>query len=288
MSRYVITDDHPEPIEIDRTVARAARMTDHLLGGTGNFTVDRETAENIWTVLPGGVDSARRGIRANRAFVAAAVRYLAGELGLRQFLDIGTGIPNADNLHAAAQEIAPDSRIVHVDDDPVVLAHAHELLRGTAEGATAYVHADRREPRTVVRQAALTLDFTRPVAVTLDGVLHYILDREEANGVVTQLLDAVPEGSYLVVSHLASDVHAAEMAELVRRHDQPHVAETLVPRNHAEVCRFFEDVELIQPGVVRLDRWAGAGRRTLTSGDQPEIPIYVGIGRKRRFAFERG
>jgi hypothetical protein len=269
-----------EPIEIDTTIPHMARVYDYLLGGTTNFAVDRELAEHATAALPGGIEAARRNVRANRRFLAWAVRYLTGDAGIRQFLDIGTGIPSDDNVHVVAQQIAPESRVVYVDHDPVVLAHARSLLRGTAEGATAYLAVDLRHPETIVHRAAATLDFAEPVAILLLGVLHYILDEEDPYDIVARLVDAAPPGSYLVISHLASDIDPGAMAELVRRHNESAPAELAAIRNHAEMSRFFEGLELLDPGVAPLDHWCDPDAPdAIPRGERPAIAIYGGIAR---------
>jgi O-methyltransferase involved in polyketide biosynthesis len=266
-----------EPIGIDTTIPHMARVYDYLLGGRTNFAVDRQLAEHATAALPGGIEAARRNVRANRRFLAWAVRTLTGEVGIRQFLDIGTGIPSDDNVHAVAQEIAPESRVVYVDHDPVVLAHARFLLRGTAEGATDYLDVDLREPETILHRAAATLDFAEPVAILLLGVLHYVLDDEGPYGIVARLVDAVPPGSYLVVSHLASDIDPEAMAELARRHNESAPAELATVRSHAEVSRFFDGLELLDPGVVPLDHWYAPD--AVARGEPPTIAIYGGVAR---------
>jgi S-adenosyl methyltransferase len=281
---YVIdaADDEfwEEPIGIDTEIPHMARVYDYLLGGRNHFAVDRQLAEHATAALPGGIEAARRSVRADRQFLKWAVRYLAAEQGVRQFLDIGTGIPNDDNVHAVAQQIAPECRVVYVDHDPIVLAHARFLLRGTAEGATDYLDVDLREPETILHRAAATLDFAKPVAILLLGVLHYILDDEDPYGIVARLVDAVPPGSYLVVSHLASDIQPEAMAELARRHNESAPAQLAAIRSHAEVARFFDGLELLPPGVVSLDHWCNPD--AADQGDHsnpPTIPIYGAVAR---------
>ena len=266
-----------EPIGIDTTIPHMARVYDYLLGGRTNFAVDRQLAEHATAALPGGIDEARRNVQANRQFLEWAVRHLAGELGVRQFLDIGTGIPDDGNVQAVARQVAPDARVVCVDHDPVVLAHAHLLLRGTPKGATDYLDVDLRETETILHRAAATLDFTEPVAVMLLGVLHYVLDDENPYGIVARLVDAVPPGSYLVISHLASDIQPEAMAELTRRHNESAPADLATVRSHAEVSRFFEGLDLLAPGVVPLDHWCSPD--ATARGEPPTIGIYGGIAR---------
>ncbi len=235
--------------EIDTTVAHPARVYDYWLGGKDNFPVDREAAERVLAATPG----LRFRVRANRAFLARVVRYLAAEAGIRQFLDIGTGIPSANNTHEVAQAAAPDARIVYVDNDPIVLTHAHALLASSPAGSTQYIHGDLRDSAAIVQAAARTLDFTRPVALMLLGVLHLIQDSEDPYRIVAGLMDALPSGSYLAISHPAIDTHAAQ-AEAQRRYNE-RVSTPQTLRTRAEVARFFDGLELIPPGVVYVHTW---------------------------------
>jgi hypothetical protein len=276
-----VADDEfwEEPIGIDRTIPHMARVYDYLLGGRNHFAVDRQLAEHATAALPGGIGAARRNVRANRQFLKWAVRYLTGEVGIRQFLDIGTGIPNADNVHGVAQRAAADSRVVYVDYDPVVLAHAHELLKSTPQGATDFIYGDLRAPDKIVEQAAGTLDFGQPVAIMLVGIFHYVLDREGPYGIMRQLVDAVPSGSYAVVSHLASDIRPEQAAEMARRHNEKSPAEPTEFRSREGVERFYDGLELQPPGVVSLDRWHVPGGAPPPPAER-QIPIYGALGRK--------
>lgn len=272
-----MVDVEAEPVVIDTGVAHAARIYDHYLGGIDNFAVDREAAERAAAVHPGGMATVRASVRANRAFLGQAVRYLALDAGVRQFLDIGTGIPNADNVHGVAQQVAPDSRVVYVDNDPVVLAHAHELLRSTPQGATAYVNGDLRDPKEILLRAEATLDLTEPVAVMVLGVLHFFPDGDDPYGIVARLLDAVAPGSHLVVSHLAADIHRGEMATVAERFNRT-TNETWVLRTHVEVAHFFAGLDLVDPGVVQVNRWRPVAT-TPTPPDGGTNPLWVGVGR---------
>jgi hypothetical protein len=266
-------------VEIDNTAAHAARVYDYLLGGITNFAVDREAAHRQTEAI-GGLGPARAMVRANRDFLARVVRHLVLERGIRQLLDIGTGIPNQDNVHRVAQEAEPSARIVYVDNDPVVLAHAHDLLRSTPEGATAFVDGDLRRPEDVLRQARATLDLSEPVGVLLLGVLHFLLDDDDPYGVVDRLMAAVPPGSALAVSHLASDIQPEAMAELTERANS-RVQETVVLRDRAQVTRFFDGLEILAPGVVPVDRW----RPPEGAAAPPEhlaTPIHGAVGLKLR------
>jgi hypothetical protein len=276
--RLFATGPAGDPVEIDTSVAHAARIYDYYLGGTTNFAVDRAAAERSAAVHPGGIATVRASVLANRAFLERAVRHLAAEVGVRQFLDIGTGIPTQGNVHEVAQQITPASRIVYVDNDPIVLAHAHALLRSTSEGATAYLQADLRDPATILKQAAETLDFGSPVAVMLLGILHFFPAQDDPYGIVATLLEEMPSGSHLVISHLAEDIYAVEMAEVASRMNRM-TQETWVLRPRADVERFFDGLELVAPGVVQVDQWRPDGPPTSTEGRLN--PLYAGVGRKR-------
>ncbi len=267
----------PAPIQIDTSVAHAARMYDYLLGGTANFAADREAVKRASAAV-GGLENARADVRANRAFLGRAVRYLAGEAGIRQFLDIGTGIPNADNVHGIAQATAPESRIVYVDNDPVVLAHSHTLLKSTAQGATVYISGDLRDPGTVLQGAADPLDFTQPVAVLLVAILHLISDHDDPHRIVERLVEALPSGSYLAISHLSADIQPEAMAELAQRLNQTS-RETFVMRSHAQVCAFFDGLDLVEPGVVQVDQWRPT-QPTVTTPKGWMPSLYAAVGRK--------
>ncbi|SRR5579875_93579 len=258
---------------IDVTKAHIARVYDFMLGGKDNFAVDREAARQVIAAYP----AIRVIARTQRAFLGRVVRHLAAEAGIRQFLDVGTGLPSADNTHEVAQRVAPESRIVYVDNDPMVLVHARALLVGSREGATSYVHADLRDTSEILREAARTLDFGQPVAVMLLGILHNIADEDDPLGLVAKLMAAVPAGSYLVLSHLARDIAAEHVGEAAERYNKLAVSPVTF-RTHAEVSRFFEGLELLEPGVVQLHRWrADPADLALGHGD---LANYGAVGRK--------
>jgi hypothetical protein len=234
----------------DTTVAHPARVYDYWLGGKDNFTADKKAAEAVIAVRP----SIIRDIRANREFLGRAVRYLATEVGIRQFLDVGTGIPAANNTHEVAQSVARDAKIVYVDNDPIVLAHARALLASTPQGECAYLDADLRDPDKVLEMAAGTLDFDEPVAVLYIGVLHLVADDEDPYGIVARSVAATVPGSYLAVTQPASDVNAAEVAESARQYNQ-NVVTKQTRRTHEQTLRFFGDMELVPPGLVQCHRW---------------------------------
>ncbi len=235
----------------DARVAAPARVYDYWLGGKDNFAADRIAGEAAIDAYP----AIRFSAWANRAFLMRTVSYLAGEQGIRQFLDIGAGLPTACNTHEVAQSIAPASRIVYVDNDPMVVCHARALLTSTPQGITAYVDADLRDTTAVLTQAAEALDFTRPVAIMLLAVLDHIPDLDQARRIVARLMAAVPPGSFLVISHAASDIDPDETAEMIGRLNE-HLAEgNYIGRPRNVVARFFDGLELVEPGVVKVTQW---------------------------------
>ena len=267
-------EDIEPPAAIDTTVAHQARIYDYWLGGKDNFAVDREAAQQAIAAYP----PILRGVRAQRAFLVRAVRYLAVEAGIRQFLDIGTGIPTADNTHQVAQAAAPGARVVYVDNDPLVLAHARALLTSVPEDATAYLDADARDPDKILAGAAGLLDFGQPVAVLLIGILQLIPAADNPHAIVARLVEAVPPGSWLAVYHPASDIDEQRVAEAVRRVNA-RTAGTTTLRTHAEIARFFDGLELLAPGLVQVQRWQ-PGSAAPGNGDQ--IAAYAGLARKYR------
>jgi hypothetical protein len=269
------------PAEIDGQRPHAARIYAYYLGDRATpFEADRIAAENAAMVHPGGIATVRASVESNRRFLRRAVQWLAGEAGVRQFLDIGSGIPNGDNVHAAAQRTNPTARVVYVDNDPVVLAHAHQLLESTPEGAVDYLQADLRDPGDILERAAKTLNFTEPIAVLLVGILHFFPDDHDPYGIVAWLMAAMPPGSYLVVCHLAGDIHAAEMAEVARRFNET-TNETWVLRSQDQVARFFGGLELVEPGVVQVDQWRPHdGPPPVFPAEGRTNPLHVGVGRK--------
>jgi SAM-dependent methyltransferase len=271
-------------VSIDSTVAHTSRVYDYLLGGNDNFAVDREVAEHAFAAYPGGIDGARADARANRGFLARSVRYLAGEAGIRQFLDIGTGIPTAGNVHAVAQAAAPTARVVYVDNDPIVLAHAHALLVAAEEGTTGFVEGDFREPDRILEKVADTLDLDQPAALMLIGLLHVIPDDDEPHQMVSTLLDALAPGSYLALSHMANDIQP-EMMDIVHERLERTMRTTNPPafRSRADIERFFDGLELVEPGIVHLDEWRPDPDTKPANGRaarRPRIaPLYCGVGR---------
>ena len=233
----------------DTSTAHIARVYDYLLGGKDNFAADREAADAAIKAYPQTLSS----VRANRAFLARTVRYLAAGEGIRQFLDIGTGLPSANNTHEVAQDAVPDARIVYVDNDPIVLTHARALLTSKPEGRTAYIDADLRDTATILANAAGTLDFTQPVAVMLVAVLHCIPDENGPAQIVADLMRTFTAGSFLVISHATSDMDTA-VAQANSRMG-PLMSEPVTLRGHDQVSRFFDGLDLVEPGVVPVQEW---------------------------------
>jgi hypothetical protein len=236
-----------------------------------NFAADRELGDRTLEAYPNLAFS----VRANRAFLVRSVRFLAADRGIRQFLDIGTGIPTNNNTHEVAQSIAPTSRIVYVDNDPIVLSHARALLTSKPEGACAYIDADLRDPDTILAQAKGTLDFRQPVAIMLLTVLQFVTDDHEVSAIVSRLMDACAPGSFVTISHPASDIDAEQHTEMVRRLNQS-VAEKVALRDHAGVTRLFDGFELIEPGVVRAPHWRPDSDLEAAS---PAV-LWAGVARK--------
>ena len=261
---------HDLPV-LDTTVAHPARVCDFWLGGKDNFAADRKAGEAAIAAFPGTVPS----VLAGRAFLARAVDYLAAEAGIRQFLDIGPGLPSADGTHEIAQAIAPGTRVVYVDNDPVVLLHAQARLTGGASGAAGYVDADLRDPAEILRAAASLIDLSQPVAVLLCGILHFIEDDEGPHQIVDVLMDAMPPGSYLAVSHFARDLYRDPMARFARVLNE-NLSVGTTPRDRAEVSRFFRRLDLTDPGVVQVSQW----RPRSEAEETASAAVWGGVGRK--------
>ena len=265
-------DPDPEEdlqVTLDTSVAHPARVYDYWLGGKDNFAADREAAEQVIAANPNVLP----GVRANRAFLGRAVRYLAGEAGIRQFLDLGTGLPTAENTHQVAQATAPDARIVYADNDPMVLTYARALLTSTPEGATAYLQADIRDTDDVLAAAAETLDFSQPVAVMALMILQYVPDDDDPWDIVRRLLDPLAPGSYLTVSDTVRDIDTGRVTEGTARLNQRMGPTQLTLRSRPEFERFFSSLEMVEPGIVPLPEWRGPG-------SEYAIPCYAGMGRK--------
>jgi hypothetical protein len=263
------TDLTGEPLQeppLDTSVPQTARIWNYWLGGKDNFAVDRQVGDQIRQAFPQIVENAR----ASRGFLVRAVTHVTAEAGIRQFLDLGTGLPTADNTHEVAQRVAPESRIVYVDFDPLVLVHARALLTSSPEGATDYIDADARDAEKVIGEARRTLDLTRPVALIMSGILGHIPDDEQALAMVRAYIDVLPSGSYLLaLDGSRSEKHATAEKIWNEQANPPYLL-----RSHAEFERFFDDLEMVEPGVVSAPAW-----RPEAADVQP-LDVVCGVGRK--------
>jgi S-adenosyl methyltransferase len=257
---------------VDTTTANTARVWNYWLGGKDNYPVDEQVGDQISAVMPQIIDLAR----AVRGFLVRAVTYLVDEAGIHQFLDIGTGLPTANNTHEVAQATNPQCRVVYVDNDPLIMAHARALLTSTPEGATDYVHADVRDTGTILQQAARTLDLSQPVALMLLGIMEHIADDEEAYALVNQLLDALVSGSYLVLSDPTTDIETEMMREAIRLWNN-NAKPLITSRSRQQIARFFNHLKLLEPGIVSVSLW----RPHLSNiGTPVEVGNIGGVGQK--------
>ena len=274
------TQSEPGPEETDRsagtaidtTMPHSARIWNYWLGGKDNYTVDRQAGEEFAGTFPGITDMARQ----VRLFLFRAIQYLVVEAGVRQFLDIGTGLPTANNTHEIAQGMDPQARIVYVDNDPLVLVHARALLTSCPEGVTDYIEADVRDPERILREAARTLDFAQPIGLMMLGILGHIPDSDNPQAIVSRLLDPLPSGSYLVIDDGANTDPA--YVEAIRAYNQnPGSASHYHPRSPEQIARFFDGLELVEPGVVSTSQWRPESSRW---AEAVEVSDYAGVGRK--------
>jgi S-adenosyl methyltransferase len=277
-----VTDDPLDPeqhnrpdFDVDSRVARPARIYNYLVGGDANFSVDRKTAESVAEGMPGGIDTIRTAVKAIGDFLARVVQYLVEDAGARQLLYVGTSVPAKDQIHLIAQKMAPDTRVVYVGNDPVVMAMAHTLQQGTAEGATAYVHGTLRSPERFWEQATETLDPSQPVAVLIPTTLCLVPDEAEPHKITRWLLDAVPSGSHLVVAHPTGDLPAKGRKTPSERLNEA-LPERYTMRTPEEVARFFDGLDLVDPGLVPIDRW----RPTEGPLQVEPYPMLGGVGLK--------
>ncbi|GHH66162.1 hypothetical protein GCM10017673_11470 [Streptosporangium violaceochromogenes] len=261
-----------QPAGFRSDVPHSARIWNYWLGGKDNYPADRDAGDMVERMIPGIADAAR----ANRAFLCRAVRHMVTEGGVRQFLDIGTGLPTADNTHEVAQRIAPECRIVYVDNDPLVLAHARALLTSSSAGACHYIDADVRDLDHILKVAGTILDLSRPVGLMLLGILNHVLDDGQARGIVNRLMDALPSGSYLAIGHPTAEVHGEAMHESMREFMRQG-GTPITARSRGELELFFEGLELVEPGVVSCSRW----RPEFTPFGAPaEVSEFCGVARK--------
>ncbi|ONK10038.1 SAM-dependent methyltransferase [Streptomyces sp. MP131-18] len=265
--------DRQQPRAIDASAPHSARIWNYWLGGRDHCEADRSMGDQIMKYFPEIVENAR----GNRYFLCRAVGHLCGAAGIRQFLDIGTGLPTVDNTHELAQRMAPESRIVYVDNDPLVLAHARALLTSTPEGATDYLDADVRDPAGILAKAAETLDFSRPVALMLLGIMQFVEDTDEAGRIVATLLDALPAGSYLALSHPTNAVRGERMDAAVKQWNEGGGPPRLTLRTPAEVAGFFDGLDVLPPGIVSTAEWRP---ELLDVGTSGPIDDFGGVARK--------
>ncbi|WP_392676350.1 SAM-dependent methyltransferase [Streptomyces sp. LN785] len=268
-----VTDQHSSPLpgRVRSDIAHNARVWNHWLGGKDNYPVDRTVGDRVTAMYPSIGEVAR----ADRAFLGRVVRHLAGDVGIEQFLDVGTGLPTADNTHEVAQHTAPDARIVYVDNDPIVLSHARTLLTSSPEGATEYIEADARDPERILRALEPTLDLTKPVAVMMLGILNFVLDTEEARGIVRTLMDAMPPGSRLVLTHPTLEL-GGEGNEAAMRFWNENATPPITARSRAEFATFLEGLEIAEPGIVSCARW-----RAEPGSGTAEVAQFGAVARKR-------
>ncbi|WP_131098989.1 SAM-dependent methyltransferase [Streptomonospora litoralis] len=256
---------------IDFSVPHSSRVWNYWLGGEDNYAADRAAGDEVIDTIP----DIPVGARAERAFLNRVIRHLVLDAGIRQFLDVGTGLPTMDNTHEVAQDLAPESRIVYVDNDPLVMLHARALLSSTLEGPTDYVEADLRDPETILQKSARTLDFSRPVGLMLLGVVNHIMDSEESYRLVARLVEALPAGSHLALTHSTAEVHGEPMLRVMREMNE-RGGTPIRARTRQEIEGYFEGLELLEPGVVSCSLW----RPEPTGlGTPPEVYLFGGVGR---------
>ncbi|MEU5958187.1 SAM-dependent methyltransferase [Streptomyces sp. NPDC047525] len=261
--------------QIDTTKPHPARMYDFYLGGKDNYPVDQAAASQVEKVFP----TVKTCARANRLFMHRATRFLAGEAGIRQFLDVGTGIPTRPNLHEVAQASTPDAKIVYVDNDPIVLAHADALMRSLPEGRTAYIQADVRQPDSIIHAERLrdVLDLSQPVALSLNALLHFVPDCDGPYGIVERLLEPLAPGSYLVLSHCTPDFAPEMWEKVIATYHAGGIPAQV--RSQDEVLRFFDGLHLVEPGVVVPHRWRPDGQIEAKATDAA-VSFYAGVALK--------
>ena len=256
-------------------VAHGARIYDYILGGKDNYAVDREAGENSLRLWP----ALRVHMQANRSFMHRVARFLAAECGIRQFLDIGTGLPTSPNLHEVVQSVDPTAHVVYTDNDPLVLVHARALMTGTALGRTAYVDADMRDPQAIISAPEFleTVDLNQPVGLLLIAVVHFIEDDVEALQVVRQILDVLPTGSYLAMSIATDEFDPIPLAGVQQEYNR--LGETLIFRDRATALSFFDGLELVEPGLVQVHKWRPDGSEAPGIADK-DIAMYGAVARK--------
>ncbi|MCQ0007265.1 SAM-dependent methyltransferase [Actinomadura madurae] len=261
---------------IDDSVPHSARIWNHWIGGKDNYPIDREMGDRIAESYP----QIKKQAVADRAFIGRAVRYLAQDEGVRDFLDIGTGLPTVDNTHEVAQRVAPESRIMYVDNDPLVLTHARALLTSTKAGRCEYLDADVHDPDAILAAARRMLDFTRPVAIMLVGILHHVGDTEESYRIVRRLADALPSGGFLVINHATYAVFGEASRNAARQYNDAGGRPPVTLRSPEEILRYFDGLDLVEPGLVSCAHWRPDPMDVTTWGAPDEVDEFAGIARK--------
>ncbi|MDG4791781.1 SAM-dependent methyltransferase [Micromonospora sp. WMMD1102] len=266
-----MTDDRlsPQGSKLDTAVPHSARIWNYWLGGKDHFAVDRAVGDEVIAHIP----DIPIGAKSERAFLKRVIRFLVEDAGIRQFLDVGTGLPSADNTHEVAQSLDPRCRVVYVDNDPLVMVHARALLNSAPEGICDYVEADLRQPDTILTSARETLDFAQPIGLMLLGVVNHVMDDEAAYGSVARLVQAMPAGSYLVLTHSTAEIHGEPMLRVMRETTE-RGGTPIRARTKTELERFFDGLDLLEPGVVTCSRW-----RPDPESDEPEVYLFGGVGR---------
>ncbi|MEE6262858.1 SAM-dependent methyltransferase [Plantactinospora sonchi] len=266
-----MTEDQESPpsSKLDTTVPHSARIWNYWLGGKDHFAVDRAAGDEVIKHIP----DIPIGAKSERAFLKRVVRFLVENAGIRQFLDVGTGLPSADNTHQVAQSLDPRCRVVYIDNDPLVMVHARALLTSAPGGICDYVEADLRQPDTILASARQTLDFSQPIGLMLLGVVNHLMDDDEAHGSVAQLVQAMPTGSYLVLTHSTAEIHGEPMLRVMRETTE-RGGTPIRARTKTELERFFDGLDLLEPGVVTCSRW-----RPDPESDEPEVYLFGGVGR---------
>jgi hypothetical protein len=275
-----VDPDNPErdPFAIDTSVAHPARIQSYLVGGDGHFAADRNAVEDLGSALPNGITDARASVRSVSSFMARSVRFMAVDLGIRQFLNIGATVPTVKKVHEVAHQVAPDARFVYVGDDPVVLAHAHKLRAGVYDGATEYVHATFAETDLIVEQSSPPLDFDRPVAVLLLLTLAFIPDHDQPGQMLARLVERVAPGSCVCIAQPSYDIGAEGMRGAAEKLDKA-LKTVWVVRTYEEIERFYDGLEMVDPGLVPIDEWRPAADAPAPLSSRP-VPVFGGIGRK--------
>jgi hypothetical protein len=269
-----VSEGASQPVELQTDQPHPARVYDYLLGGKDNFRADREAADRSLAAFP----HANTPPRQNRGFLRRAVNYLAAEAGIRQFLDVGTGLPTAPNVHQVAQAANPEARVVYVDNDPIVLVHARALLTSSPEGRTGYIDADARDPESIFKQAEAVLDLSQPVALLLLSVIHFVADDEDPYGLVRRYVDRLAPGSYVALSHLTGEFDRPTWQYISSQYDG--TSHRMVVRDQSAAEGFFDGLDLVDPGVVLVHRWRPDADEDPDAFEDRQVSCWCGVARK--------